>query len=114
MPISSATDIEYTNPTARTEDINYAVMQFALHDPRNLCFATVRCIRGVQYDNSHPSRLLPYPESRYHLLTDFSGGYAWHRGGTNPDAPWHITVMYYDREGIWVCTVHLDADGYEV
>ena len=40
-----------------------------------------------------------------------SGGASWHSGGTDPNAPVHLTVEYLDSHGKHVTTKHIDKNG---
>ncbi|KAK4151711.1 hypothetical protein C8A00DRAFT_45114 [Chaetomidium leptoderma] len=39
------------------------------------------------------------------------GGETWHTGGTDPNAPEHLTVEFLDSNGDHVTTKHIDRNG---
>lgn len=48
MPISRREDIEYTNPSEWSEEINYAILEFTKYHPVDLCSAVVPCTKAKQ------------------------------------------------------------------
>ncbi|KAK0649991.1 hypothetical protein B0T16DRAFT_350943 [Cercophora newfieldiana] len=85
--IESARGVSFTDSQKRTPAAEHAVRWYAALDPRPIAAALVRCT----------SALL--------------GGRTWHSGGTDPNAPEHLTVDFKDKYGNHITTKHIDRNG---
>ncbi|KAJ0413301.1 hypothetical protein BJY00DRAFT_297103, partial [Aspergillus carlsbadensis] len=80
MPIASSKDITYTNPVKRTNSVDEAIISYSKKDTRQISSAVVRCTSKA------------------------SGEKTWHPGGTDPNAPEHVTTELKDENGNHVTT----------
>ncbi|AEO68226.1 72a36eb6-7895-4f40-b13d-97c2a2ff81f6 [Thermothielavioides terrestris] len=86
-PITDVNDVAFTDELKRTRSAEEAVIAYSQQDTRDLSSAVVRCT---------PAHV---------------GGNTWHTGGSDPNAPEHLTVEYKDRNGNHVTTKHIDRNG---
>ncbi|PLB47736.1 hypothetical protein P170DRAFT_476413 [Aspergillus steynii IBT 23096] len=89
MPLTEPKDIGYTNPQRRSPSVDRAVTVYSEKDTREINGATVKC------------------------TPEHDGQKTWHTGGTNPDSPLHVTVVYL-YNGYVVTTKHIDREGKAV
>ncbi|KAJ5781204.1 hypothetical protein N7457_006364 [Penicillium paradoxum] len=87
MAISKATDIIYPVSLQRTPSADQAVMDYTTTDSRDIAFAEMRAA--------------PSP----------AGLTTWHKGGTDPNAPDHLTVDLKGPNGNHITTKHINRDG---
>ncbi|KAK1753231.1 hypothetical protein QBC47DRAFT_415938 [Echria macrotheca] len=80
-------DVSFTNELVRSPSAEIAVVTYSYSDSRDLSSAVVKCL---------PKKL---------------GGKSWHKGGTDPKAPEHLTVEFIDSNGNHVTTKHIDRNG---
>ncbi|KAL2134919.1 hypothetical protein VTI74DRAFT_10411 [Chaetomium olivicolor] len=79
--------VSFTNAHKRTTSAENAVISYSQTDSRDLATAIVKCT----------------PKS--------AGEDTWHVGGSNPNAPEHLTVEFKDSNGNHVTTKHIDRNG---
>ncbi|KAK0736208.1 hypothetical protein B0T21DRAFT_451016 [Apiosordaria backusii] len=82
-------NVDFTIPTRRDRKATGAVLEYAKR------WTGPRPITSIVIKNVPVTR----------------GGMAWHSGGSNSEAPEHVTAQLYDDEGQLITTVHVDRDG---
>ena len=105
MAIDNPVDIGYSNPDHRTTISDTSVMEYSKVDTRKFSSAFVRSPSVKRY---HDFLYLHFVFLWF--LTRGSNLPLFHRGGTDPDAPLHMTVEFQDAEGKHITTLHLDRD----
>lgn len=106
--LTSANDVEYTNPIKRTDSVDQAVIAYSKTDTRDIASARVNC-------TPRPELVTPLslPLSAHNLHSK-RGENTWHTGGTDPNAPEHVTVVYEDSNGQHVTVKHVGRNGKAV
>ncbi|KAM3549193.1 hypothetical protein MY1884_005500 [Beauveria asiatica] len=90
MVLDSSSKISFTSEHKRSSSAEDAVKAYAQTDSRSIETALVKSI---------PKK---------------AGGDTWHVGGTNANAPEHITVEFWDASGGFITTKHIDRQGNAV
>ncbi|KAK4653425.1 hypothetical protein QC762_0083460 [Podospora pseudocomata] len=85
--ITDASGVSFTNPLKRTPSAEQAVMTYARNDSRPITFGLVKGTPAWKGDET------------------------WHTGGTDPNAPEHLTVELKDSNGNHITTKHIDRNG---